>query len=64
MPKTKKNSREDVERLVDEGVTRFVYRGETVAVVNDRKGWTYQWEGTVTRNLDETLDMIERDTDG
>ena len=53
------NSREDIERLVDEGSTQFVYKGQTVTIEDDDKGWSYHWNGTVTRNLDTTLDAIE-----
>lgn len=54
------NSREDVGRLVDEGAESVDYKGQTITIRDDAKGWTYHCNGTVTRNLDTTLDAIER----
>ena len=55
------SSRSDIERLVDEGVKSFSYKGQIVIIKDDDKGWIYHWNGTETRNLDETLDAIEDD---
>ena len=57
-------NREEIGDLVDQGAASFVYKGQTVTVIDDKKGWTYHWDGMVTRNLDETLDAIEEAADG
>ncbi len=53
-------NREEIGRLVDQGAKYFIYKGQTVTIIDDKKGWTYCWDGGAdTRNLDETLDAIE-----
>ena len=56
---TKTNSREDVERLLEDGANEITYLGTTITIIDNAKGWTYHWDGSESQNLDEVLDAIE-----